>query len=184
MNASWLVVEDLAGQYWPGAVVDVLKANTLRTRGVSMLPVAPRMFRLSGVGGYAKREWGAGWPMDEHVPRLHAPITVYCKEDLGNLHWLARLAPAGGAPKQLDGSLILVSDAQQPNPLRLGITPDEREPRVEGRALGKLDDRGGWIVGGKARCRVPQDGHYGLGLHGAIAGLRVVWLAVSQAEHG
>ncbi len=185
-NNSWVVVHDPEGKFWPGAVVDALRANQLRPRGVALLPVVPQLFKLSGVGGYAKREWGAGWPMDEAVPRIHSPLTMYCVGEHTKFHWLARLVADQrfGAGATFDGSLRLAADHNQPNPLKVGLAPDPTRPSVDMRALGAPDVRNGWTVGGHATAKVPQDGHYGFGLYGSAPGLRVAWAAISLADHG
>lgn len=187
-----VVVWDPEGEYWPGALLKAPDLNqagqvvtgagladALAARGVVLLPVVPKLFRLSGVGGYAKREWGAGWPMSIGVPRNISPLTMYCTTDYGELHWVARLMGEGSC----EGSLKLVSDASQPNPLRAGLTYDGVMSQVDLRNLGPADKHGGWVVGGRARVKFASDGHYGFGLYGAASSLRVVWAAVSLSAH-
>ena len=71
-----VVVDDPSGQYWEGALVKGREGHILRSRGVIVLPVDPRMFRFSGIGGYMKRSWGAGFPLTNVVPALNCPLTT------------------------------------------------------------------------------------------------------------
>ncbi len=185
VNGNWVVVQDPEGKFWPGAVVDAARANQLRPRGVALLPVVPALFKLSGVGGYAKREWGSGWPMDEITPRIHSPLTMYCVGEHTKFHWLARLVadPKFGAGATFDGYLRLSADPSQPNPLKVGLTPDASRPSINVRELGHPDARNGWTIGGHASAKVPQDGHYGFGFYGSAPGLRIAWAAISLADH-
>lgn len=183
-----IVVWDPDGEYWPGALVnpptltpggmmvDPGSTAGLVKRGVVMLPVEPKLFRLSGVGGYAKREWGSGWPLPTGVSKNFAPLTLYCTSDYEYIHWCVRLMGEGAT----DGALRIASDASQPNPLRAGLTYDTAS-HVDLRQLGPVDKHGGWTVGGSARAKLPCDGTYGFSLYGVGNGLRVVFAAMSQA---
>lgn len=185
INNSWVVVQDPDGKFWPGAIVDAARANQLRPRGVTLLPVVPALFKLSGVGGYAKREWGSGWPMDETVPRMHSPLTMYCTTELTNFHWAARLvaAPEHGPGAKFQGTLRFAADPGQPLAMKVGLTPDPARPSIDVCKLGPPDVHNGWTIGGTATARVPGDGHYGFAIFGTAPGLRIAWAAISLANY-
>lgn len=180
MQTTWIVVEDPKAEYLEGSLVDDEQARRLEHRGVILLPVVPDLFRSSGVGGYHRRHWGAGWSLNTITPRITAPLTIYASAGLPMLHWRAKLVLVGAPDAPLEGFLRFASDPSQAMPLKAGLGPDcavnVREaftPAV--RAAGSL------IVGGSVRASLPSDGHYGFGLYGTAPGLSVAWAAVSQA---
>ncbi len=186
-NKNFIVVSDPTGDFWEGSLVDDARARQLESHGVILLPVIPDLFRSSGVGGFHKRSWGAGWSLNTSAPRMIAPLTMYCSKDFSVVHWRARLIPEDGflallqkgEPELLTGSLRISGDPSQANPNKISLTPKEV---IDIRTLTEkqLVD-GGFNIGGSATARVPQDAHYGLALYGFAPGLRVAWAAVSQA---
>jgi hypothetical protein len=150
---------------------------------VALLPVVPELFRLSGAGGYFRRGWGAGWPLDGVHPVMSAQMVLFCDRDRTLLHWCARLAQteesearrlAGTRPQ---GQLRLAADTSQRTPHALKLTP--QGPPVDVSQLGAPDARGGWLIQGKSTLACPGEGHYGLALYGYAPGLRVLWAAVT-----
>jgi hypothetical protein len=187
-NNNFIVVEDRTGDYWEGSLVDAARANQLAARGVALLPVIPDLFRLSGVGGYHRRAWGAGWSLDRNVPRIAAPLTMFCAQEYERIHWCARLIPDPAflerleqeEPSLLNGFLHIAADPGQVNPHKITLT-SPGSINIRSLDKSKLVD-GGFNVGGTARIRAPADAHYGFGLFGAAPGLRVAWSAISQAK--
>ena len=181
-----IVVWDSTDDFWEGSLVDDTRAGQLSARGVALLPVAPELFKRSGVGGYMKRSWGAGWPLDSIAPRVVAPLTLFCNPAHRNIHWKARLVCDASvlakveAGERFEGMLRLTADRGQATPFYAGFSPDPNEPVVDIRKLGKPDADGGWTVGGSGVASIPQEGHYGFALYGAAPGLRVAWVAASQ----
>jgi hypothetical protein len=176
-----IVVEDPKGEYYEGSLVTEQRAAQLRARGVAMLPVDPQLFKLSGAGGYFKRSWGAGWPLDTPYPVMAAKMILYCDQTHLQLHWLARLAPQedGKNLGAAHGALRLAADTgQRANNMKL--TPVGMP--VDVRLLGEPDERGGWTVGGLSRIATPGDGHYGLALYGNAPGLTLLWAAVTNTK--
>jgi hypothetical protein len=180
-----LVVWDPKGEFWEGAVVDDVRARALEARGVAVMPCIPDLFMRSGVGGFAKRAWGSGWPLDHTVPRMFAPLTVFVRApDPGSshqkqprLHWRMRLAPLGdGAPGL--GVIRVASDSSQHNPHKLTMSYGEQD-HVDVSRLEAPDAAGGWTIGGSAMICVPGDAHYPIGFWGAASGCRCVWVAAS-----
>lgn len=184
---DWIVVEDPLGEWWEGALVDEGRKRQLESRGVVLLPCLPDLFRRSGVGGFHKRAWGAGLSVNGSQPRTVAPLTVYCSPEFHGMYWAARLIPE---PPMVDrimndernvfqGFLRFIADASQANPNKLGVTPRNVFD------LGTLDKRhyvqGGFIIRGDATLTVPGEAHYGFALYGTAPGLRIVWMAASQA---
>jgi hypothetical protein len=189
MDAKWIVVYDPRGEWWEGSLVDQKRAQSLQARNVVLLPVFPDLFKRSGVGGYHKRAWGAGWSLDSSMPRTVSPMTIYCAKDLPMLHWAARLLPEpsflealNGAEENtalLNGFIRIVSDGSQIIAAKCGLLA---EKYVDMRDLKKdqLVD-GAFNLRGSAKVTIPGDGHYGFALYGYAPGLRVLWSAVSQS---
>ncbi len=119
---QYIVVEDPENSYWEGALVDEQRAGQLRARGVALLPCLPDMFRRSGVGGYARRAWGAGWPLDSAVPRMVAPLTVYLAPEAGtHVYWLARLVCDQELLEKFDQTLRLKApEKKEEKPAKAG----------------------------------------------------------------
>ncbi len=185
MNKQWIVVSDPTNDYLPGSLIDENKVRQLNSRGVTCLPVQTQLFKMSGVGGYAKREYGSGWPLDNLTPRMNCPLTMYCIRDFTAVHWAARITATeellekirGGM--KLQGQFRLSSDSGQATPLHIGLSSDQKP--IDVNALGMPDANGGWNIGGQSKMEVALAGHYGFALYGAAPGLRVLWVAISLA---
>jgi hypothetical protein len=181
-----IVVYDPKGEYWEGGLLEIERANQLAARGVVTLPIATELMRLSGVGGFHKRCWGGGYPIDSQIPVVHCPLTLFCTPDFQALHWVARLQcnPAYvGRVREGDrllGQLRLTQDTGQSTPFHVGLSANSKP--VDAGELDAIDEDDGWIVRGRALLQAPQDGHYGFGLYGAMAGVQVAWAAVSLAS--
>lgn len=180
-----VVVWDPEGKFWEGALVDYQLAKSLHPSGVVTLPCVPDLFRLSGVGGYAKRSWGAGIPLDSMAPQLVAPLTIFCQPEVRGMTWAARLVPDvradGRSPKgKLDGMVRFASDSAQRTPSR-GAFVEIGERPVMVRDFGEADEHGGWTIGGKGHLSLQGEGHYGFALYATAPGFRVVWLAAAVA---
>lgn len=72
-----IVVWDPKGDYWEGSLVDDATARIVQTRGGAVLPTTPEHFKRSGCGGFFKRAWGAGWPLDYAAPKLCCPMVLF-----------------------------------------------------------------------------------------------------------
>jgi hypothetical protein len=176
------------GDWWEGSLVDDDRARVLESRDVIVLPVVPDLFKVSGVGGYHKRAWGAGWSLDSMTPKTISPMTIYCSKDLTAIHWAARVMPEANFidmisrednRKQLTGFIRLVSDNSQAIPAKCGLMAEQY---VDVRTLTKDKlVKGCFQIRGTATISVPGDGHYGFALYGYAPGLRVLWSAVSQS---
>lgn len=195
MNSHWIVVWDPQNEWWEGSLVDESRARQLEARGVALLPCMPELFKLAGVGGYAKRAWGAGWPLDYGAPRMACPLTIYMPRaddpagrvrTTNTLYWKARIVPSDEVRARLlegavyDGVLRLAADSGQAGPLHAGLTP--RAPAPDFRKLGQPDAHGGWTIGGNGTTTPTVQGFYNYALYGAAPGFRVVWLAATVAE--
>lgn len=182
-----IVVEDPARKYWEGAVVDAVRVNELRGRGCATLPCNPDLFRLGGVSGYAKRAWGAGWPLDTIVPSLVCPLTLYVSFDAPkNVEWAARIMPSDEALDRMDrnqppsnGHLRLAAGEMRGSLHRAVITDHEGKNAVDVAKLGPPDEQGGWTVYGRAQIHANGEGCYALSLYGFAPGMRVAWLAAT-----
>ena len=101
MTDYFIVVDDPTREFWSGSLVDSNRNRMLEARGVVTLPILPQLAKLSGVGGYAKREWGAGFPLDFLIPKMCCPLTMFCTRDYHHITWVARLLlepPTAGKP--------------------------------------------------------------------------------------
>jgi hypothetical protein len=183
MSHHNIVVWDPKGEYWEGSLVDEARARQLSLRDAVVLPTNAALHAVSGVGGYAKRAWGSGWPLDFAAPKNFCPLTLFVPAGDGTtLYWAARLMPMSPGARPLDGSIRIAADSTQHNPYRLGLIQDGvHKASVETRELKDVDAQGGWCVGGRVKARAPMEAHYPLSLHGAMPGARVVWVAVSLA---
>ena len=197
-HPHWVVVYDETGDYLEGSVVDAARAHQLAARKVALLPFSPDLAKRSGVGGYMRRGWGAGYPLDPRLPRMSCPLAIYGAPGYEEVHWRARLVaddafveelrahfevPEGqDAPAWLpiEGLLRLAPDSSQATPLVAGAQRVASPVNV--REMGRPDARGGWTVGGEVLVRFPQEGIYGFGLYGSAPGLRVAWAAMSLVE--
>lgn len=184
-NLTHIVVVDPKGEYWEGALVDPHTALMIEARGAVVLPTTPSLFRISGVGAFAKRCWGAGIPIDAVTPRVIAPLTIYVEPELRTLHWAACLVrdhsiPDAAGSRDLLGSLRLVSDTAQPSSTQGGVAAAQRA--VVHLHEHKLDDKGMVIIRGTASIVPSSPGHAGVGLYGTGYALRLVWAAVSLSE--
>lgn len=184
-----IVVEDLSGEFWEGALISHQQAAKLKGQGVTVLPVVPSIFRRNGIAGYSKRAWGAGWEAPQ-APKSIAPITLYTVPDQPVISWSARIMPT---PEMLDamaegkdkptGFLRLVTDTAQYQTMGGGLTSHSGyNSAIPIENLGEPDSKGGWVIGGKALLSLQGEGYYGFALYGACRGIRVVWLAITQSE--
>lgn len=178
-----VVVDDPAGEFWEGSLVGKEVAAQVLSRGGATLPVDAGLFRLSGVGGYFRRAWGAGWPIDHMSPQRFCPMALWLPSTHRVLNWVARLAPDARAlaalreGRPLDGQIQVSSEPGRSSGHKAGLSP-EKLP-VLGKELGPLDERGGWTVGGRARIGLQADAVYEFALYGWLPGARVVWAACS-----
>lgn len=174
-----LVVWDPKGDYWEGSLVDESTERALAAHGAVTLPVDSALFGQSGVGGYARRSWGAGWPLDTRVPQAACPLTLFIPMDHRVLHWRARLVLDARHPTgPLEGICSFMPAASRAGTARAGYSPD-RSP-YSARELGFGDDpQRGWTVSGKGTVGVAMDGYYEFAFYGSMPGVSVAWLAAS-----
>lgn len=187
VNKHYVVAWDPEGKYWEGALVDHAVATMIRGRGGAALPTDPELFQISGVGGYMRRGWGSGWPLDALMPKAICPLSLYLTTDHRTLYWAARLqaddASVGRAMESgldLSSSVQIMSYAPRANMFKAPVTPKENTHQI--RALGKADERGGWTIGGTAAVHPAMEGVAAFALYGSGAGVRVAWAALSVAR--
>jgi hypothetical protein len=182
-----VVVWDPEGEYWEGALVDGQRGLRLNERGACTLPCVPDLFRMSSVGGYSKRAWGAGIPLTNLVPAMVAPLTMYCHPEVKGLYWRARLVPdlqpqksLAAARPRLEGIVRFSADSGQRTPIKGGYQELTEKP-IMVRDLKDPDKHGGWTVGGEGVMAFGTEGHYGFALYATAPGLRVAWVAATAA---
>lgn len=185
-----IVVWDPENLYWEGAIVDAVRMNELRSRGVVTLPCVPDLFRHAGSSGYSKRSWGAGWPLDTITPQLVCPLTMFVTLDAPRqVEWCARLVPSTEAMARIErgaaatqGILRLAASEARGTQLRPALTDNEGKNAIELAKLGAPDRDGGWSVYGRTQIHANMEGAYGLALYGFAPGIRVAWLAASLSS--
>jgi hypothetical protein len=182
-----IVVWDPNEEFLEGALIDRQRENILNARGGVALPVDPGLFKLSGVGGYMRRGWGSGWPLDHHQPRMCCPLTMFLPMTHRHINWVVRLIPAPAHAEAAangetfgEGQLRLVGDSAQSHATAISVTPGDGGMDV--RALGKTDAHGGWTYKGRALAHPAADTHYAFSLYGMAPGLRVAWAAITATE--
>jgi hypothetical protein len=175
-----IVVHDPSGEFWDGGVVDAQRAEILGQRGGVVLPCDPVLFRKSGVGGFMKRAWGAGWPLEAAASESFCPITLWAEVTHRRVHWAARLIPS---PGPTTGFLRLIG---LPSHASGWSAPVQAEGGglVSANTLGDPDEDGGWTVGGRGVVQLRGPGFYDFALYGMMPGVRCVWLAASLAQSG
>ena len=189
-----VVVWDPSGEYWEGGLVEAQTGRVLQTRGVATLPIEASLVRRSAVGGYFKRSWGSGWPLNAAVPRLVCPMLLHAVsgDGLQRLNWCARLVPVSDNAREvlearieeggtLVGTLRLAPNSGQPGALSGGFG-STAGTAVRLDKIGKMDANGGWTVYGDASIATMVHGYFGCALYGSIAGIAVAWAAVSQSR--
>lgn len=182
-----IVCWDPADEYWEGSLVADTAEAAIKLRGGVLLPVEPVYFRQSGIGGFFRRSWGAGWPLDHLTPKPACPITLYVPQEHRVMHWRLRLVPDArfmGAAKEgrafTEGQVMIIPESSRCGGHKAGLTP-ERGP-VTARELGKVDDFDGWTVEGRARLHPPADAFYEFVVYGTMPGVRVAWAAASTTS--
>lgn len=186
-----IVIDDPEGEYWEGAVVDRARAGMLRGRGVIMLPYEPRLAKMSAVGGYFRRGWGAGIPLDQG-PKFHSPMILLVLQALPRVHWCARLIP-DPREKMFPREHVKETMGRSDSKLRLGLDSSQGYSNSGGGVspIGVMvaqikdlpvepDAQGGWTVYGECRLSVPRDGFAEFALYGVAPGFAVSWSAITQ----
>lgn len=187
MGTNYVVVWDPEDIFWEGSIVDQSQALSLKARGVCLLECQPKLFKRSGIGGYMRRGWGAGWPLEHGHPTLFCPLTIQAGPMHRSIRWAARLLPTPSKVSQarergldLTGMIRLTNDSTQSTSNQAAMAPGS--PFVDARALGRTDNFDGWTISGSATIHPVQDGHYGFALYGSCPSVRVAWAAISVLE--
>jgi len=176
-----VVVWDPQGKFWEGSLIEDERAAQLDARGVVSLPVEASLFARSGVGGFMKRAWGAGWRLNFNIPKLSCPLCMYVRPDMHRVCFAARLVldeQTPTDPSGLLGSLRFVTDSGQPSAQLGGYIADPKCV-IDVSQLGPMDEHGGWSVKGEGKLFAQSDGYVGTGIYGSAPGLRIAWAAVA-----
>ena len=194
----WDPRPEAEGGYGQGSLVDDdREVRVLRALGAAVLPVDSSLFELSGVGGFAFRRWGTGWPIGASPSRL-SPMTLFCPGRFGRIHWVGRFAPDAPALAHLErgghleGEVRLQGDTSQHNQFSPPLAADDSkvlasELRFSGLNMGTPTQghAPGALAGGAIRI-TPSGGlhgiHYPFCLWGRMPGVRLEWLALSWSE--
>ncbi len=172
-----VVIWDPENEYWEGAIVSEGTAAALEQRGVATLPCDPNLFSQGGFCGFAKRAWGAGWPLDGDIPMAVCPMSIfYPGEPFRTLRWKARLAGTAG-----QGIPIRLAAGEARGNVVRPVLHDVagKGNAVDIAKLGDQDEHGGWTVGGETHLSVSGPSFFAICLYGSAPGMRVVWLAAT-----
>ncbi len=170
-----VIIEDASREFWQGAIVEQQVAEAIERRGGITLPINPDSISANAVSGYFTRSWGAGWPMSE-APVPLAPMIVFASTEPSEVHWAARVMPNDKRGGPLVGSLRLVADSSQRYGMSGGLSESEAA-KIDCVSSGA---QGGFILRGRGRFRVQQEGYYGFVLYGACSNARLVWSAMTH----
>jgi hypothetical protein len=184
MNDTSIVVWDPTGMHHEGELIDEQQAVLLANKGTALLPIDPALLRRSGASGWIKRLWGAG--AEPLTSRRFCPVTICISAAPGAeaLYWKARLVRAVGPAHEVAeprGTLTLSADSGQPG-ISSEVGVGQESPPVQLHMLGTVDKYDGWTIGGKLRLRASREGFLGLSFFSVARGVKVRWLAVSQAK--
>lgn len=174
---KYVVAWDPKNEYWEGAIVDKRQAPELSARGAALLPCVPELFTQAAFAGYAKRSWGAGWPLEGAIPRATCPLAIfYPGEPHRRIWWRARLVGTKG-----QGIPLRLAAAEGRGNL---MRPVIHEVGGKGNAvdvaqLEAPDENDGWTVGGTATLSVGGPSMIPVCLYGCAPGMRVAWLAAT-----
>lgn len=179
-----IVVWDPTGKFGEGTIISRSREQELRAFGCATLPCRPELFSLTGASGYSRRAWGAGWPLNEGVPKLVCPLAMFVAFGAPrSLEWCARLIPDDQALARVkanqpaaQGFLRLASMEQRGTMMRAAVV---EELSVDVSNLRHPDAHGGYTVYGRVGLHVQTEQAIGLGLYGFAPGMRVQWLAAT-----
>lgn len=175
-----VVVYDPAGEVPDGEVLTDNVLKVFEARGGVALPVHPPLLVKNGAAGWIKRSYGNGVMFGMTANKRGCPVVIYVTKDCPRIHWAARLGSVADAVP--DGRIRLVGDGSQSGAAISTGGVSSSAPTVEVAKLGEPDDGGGWIVRGESRLVALAEGFVALGLYGAMTGVKVRWLAVSQSR--
>ena len=184
---SYICAEDTRHALAVGTIVTDADATKLSSqRHLTLMRLDAALYDTCGIGGFCKREFGAGVLLRQQSPSPVVKLGLYIAAELPRIHWRARIKTQPGDEERaiaMGGSLRLAVDTSQGVPT-CGLSP------VDGRmsssfqfnALPDPEDEGGWVIGGQARVNTQMSGVFGFSLYGNGNGFRVVWAALSQSD--
>ena len=103
---------------------------------------------------------------------------LYTVPDLPLIHGLARVEPIEDAPEHKGTFRLTSNTGVHGVTLAGGLVADTSPINI----AGEPGADGGWLVGGACRVNCSLEGFLALSIYGVATGLRVVWLAVTQAR--
>lgn len=142
------------------------------------LPSDARLFALSGLSVFI-RPWGSGVEFTDMQVCRGAPMVVYVTPDLPYLHWAARIEKIDKA-KPVRGAITLASNAD-PVIQSAGVLSALNKP-VDVTQLGESDEKGGWVIKGKAAFRTMQDGLCPVIFQAVADNIKIRWSAITQSR--
>jgi hypothetical protein len=176
-----VVVDDPIHDYWDGAVISSAEAVAINARGGCTLPLLAEQLQVSGAGGYVKRSWGGGLPLDMRAPAIVAPLALHCEPRIRGLVWRARLVRDTIHPvAQPDGRVRFTGDTGRRGTHGAIYQELEKSSGLV-REFPRPDAQGGWTIGGAGSVSAAIEGMCGFALYACAPGLRVLWVAASLA---
>lgn len=178
---TWMVVHDPIGKHPIGTVLAVehMRATAEFARGVVALPIDRDMLGSPNpVVGYFRRDWGFGVPFNAPGTSRGCPMLLMALPSRYFLHWAARIVPVERSTP-VGGQIRLVASTALQLGIGGGISHDDLPKLNE---LGPPDDQGGWVIRGRNRISIGQEGFIAFDLYGPVQNARVLWSAVTQSE--
>ncbi len=192
MNSkTYVVIHDPEGKFWEGAVISDRDRAILvdRASPAVTLPIDTDLLRTAGCGGYVKRAWGSGWPLQSSHPTVVCPMTVWVPETHSALVWVARVVPLNEnaltraeSGEDFLGSVRLIADTGSSAGTAATITTPQGGEAKPLHQLGPADAEGGWTVTGVSRANVRGDTVQAMAFFAVGEGLALAWAAVSTMK--
>lgn len=180
MQTMGIVVDDPAGVYWEGALVELARGHQLESKGVVVLTIDPELLKLGALGGFHRRAWGAGVAVSRRMPSLFCPLMIAATRDHRRVEWAARVIhDARAETVASSGNLRLCADNSQMGAQNSGASLSN-STTIDLSATPVVE--GGVVVRGSAQLSLGSDGLAGLSLYGSGYGARVVWLAAAVSR--
>jgi len=185
-----IVVWDPLGEFEQGSLLTAEEANLLhQNHGAVVMPTDVGLHRRSGVGGFAFRAWGAGFPLESTYPRHVCPLVLFGDGEHGYVHWAVRLVAEeelyeqvrGG--RKLEGQIRFGGDSSQINHLHPPLAATDTAIHGHKLTASSMHRTGGWIVGGVIPYQPRAGdggGHYPFSVYGRMEGLKAAWAACTK----
>lgn len=165
-------------------LLDQLNAEKVARKGCLLLPVDDDLVpQMSGkaMGGFVIREWGKdGWLYQRRSGERGCPMLIQAVPERTWLYWAAQVvSPTGSRPD----TLRLSGDpAQGSGFFAAGASPVGVETWSELGHFSRGSNAKSWMLEGRCRLSVTENGIFAFCLYGVAKDARVIWSAASIAS--